>query len=170
MRAIKFGCVCLSLAFTVACQSPSQSQSRSGLKVTGFGQSLEWTWNFDRWLGLPLESEGEMGKWASQRKKGSQSTYGFVAPPLAADFTIGAPAVPNTPCNRLVAIPAPATDWRARAVKVSDGSETLSGISAVTPINFPGLAAATTYRGYVAWHIGTARISEWTLVGTFTTP
>jgi hypothetical protein len=111
-----------------------------------------------------------MGKWARKRRTGSNMMQGIMSAPLAADFSIGAVASPTTPINRLVAIPSPATDWRTRTIRVSDGNEQYSGISAATPINALTSLAATTYKIQVAWYRGTAQQSEWTTLGTVTTP
>lgn len=168
MNSFKSGFACLSLAILTACQSPSQSRSASGIKVSGFGQSLEWQWNFDRWLGQPLESEAEVGKWASQRKKGSQAQYGFVSQPLAADFSLTVASPTSENINRLVAIPLPADRWGVLVVHTSTGVVAFQTSGLVTPLVATPLVTGQIYKVYVAWFSGTARASEYTFVGSFT--
>ena len=111
-----------------------------------------------------------MGKWARKRRTGSNAAFGIMPAPNAADFSIGTPAVPTTPINRLVSIPAPATDWSVRSIRTATGAISMSGISAVTPINANTAVAATAYKIQVAWFAGTVQLSDWTTLGTITTP
>lgn len=164
---MKYGSLILGLAAILSgCQSPSHTNSVNGLQITGFGQSLAWTWTFERSLLNRPESEAEMGKWASSAKKGSQGTYGQQSAPLVADFTVGAPAAGVTPVTRLIGVPLPSGFLLVRTVKVIDGSVLDNVASIAVPVNAQTPTVGAVYKILVAWGTTTLRFSEYTSLGT----
>lgn len=110
-----------------------------------------------------------MGKWNAVKRAGGNASFGVMPAPLGALFSLGAPTAPAMDVNLVGAIPAPATEWSARSVRVSTGAVAGGTISAGTPISVPVAGTPVPYRIQVAWYSGTARLSEWATLGTITT-
>lgn len=112
-----------------------------------------------------------MGKWASGRRRGSAPRQGIMAPPFAAEFSIGTPTATTVPVTRLASYQQPADGWQARAVLASNGTQAgvSPGINGVGPTSIMGLTTATAYRIEATWYQGTTRISDWGPIGTATT-
>lgn len=143
---------------------------RSVLRTIGSIPLLEWAFALTFRLRASSRGKARVGKWASQAKKGSQGTFGLMAPPLVTDWSIGTPTAVNTPVNRAVSIPAPATQWSARSIRVSDGLPAEVGPSGAASLNALTPGSGVQYKLQVAWWNATVRISEYTTLGTITTP
>jgi len=111
-----------------------------------------------------------VGKWASQNKKGGQGSFGLVPAPLLSDFTITTPAVPVSTITRNISLVFPIAGYFLRTIKVSDGSSLETSILSGNTGNAATPSAATQYKVQVAFGDTSRRISEYTTLGTLTTP
>lgn len=112
-----------------------------------------------------------MGKHAQYLKRGTARQAGSIGAPIAGDFTVGTPAVPNTTVTKVASFPSPATQWRPRTIVVSSGVVAYGGVTSGASISAPTAAAATQYRVQVVWiNAAGIEISEWFTAGTITTP
>lgn len=112
-----------------------------------------------------------MGKWASYQKRGTARQFGVMAGPRAGDFSTSGITSSAVDVNRGANIPAPATAWQARAVRVTapSGSIVQSTVGSGATLQITGLASGVQYRIEVAWWSATNLLSDWTIVGTITT-
>lgn len=127
-------------------------------------------WALKSYLSISLSAGGKvaMGKWASQRKKGSQVMFGQMSPPLVTDVTLGVPAAGVTVATRAISVPAPATHWRARSIKVLDGTIQQPVAQAGSNISVPTVTVGALYKIQAAWGTLGEQYSDWTTIGTVT--
>lgn len=102
-----------------------------------------------------------MGKWASQRKRGSAQQIGQLSPPLLADWSFTAVGANTITVHRITAAPAPANGIWTRG---KQSSSSLYGVPAwvATDNPFGGLVATTLYDFQIAWGTSTVQMSDWT--------
>lgn len=112
-----------------------------------------------------------MGKWAQYQKRGTARASGPLGAPSGADWSVGTPAVPATPINRIAAIPSGADAWSPQSQLASGGAIISNGaIASGTPLNVGTPVAATAYRVRIAWFRGTLQVSDWSDWKPCTTP
>jgi hypothetical protein len=110
-----------------------------------------------------------MGKWASQRKRGSAVQFGILGAIPLANLSIG--TITSTAIGLIFSgsPPAPATQFGEMIVRVSDG--TVMGVNwgPTSPRSVSGLTTVTSYRVYGTWGTNQTPMADWTLLGTFST-
>ena len=112
-----------------------------------------------------------MGKHAQYIKRGTAAGQGYLAAPLAADWTLGVPASVDCPASLVISIPAGADRWGVMAIKVSNSVPVPVNVSVSGPNLITPLALGTPYRAVAAWFstASNKQVSDWSPPKLFTT-
>lgn len=172
MRATRFGLSFLGLALILGCSTQVPSAQRTLLGITGYGVSLELLSASASAAKSDPPMEVNVGKYASQLKRGSVWSFGALPAPGLADFSLGALTSTTIPVNRIAGFPGEADRWGILVVNAATGAVAFTNIAAGTPITATGLTSGQTYRVQIAWFISgsLARVSAWSPAQTATLP
>lgn len=112
-----------------------------------------------------------MGKHAQYGKRGSSVTTGFLPAPLAADWSLALPVVPNMVATLAVPIPAGADRWGVMAITQTTNIPVPVNVSTVAALTVTPLVVNTNYRAVAAWFssANNVQVSAWSAPKLFNT-